>query len=513
MPSALPVMLLLVTIFSASAQAAVNLKKLEKHSWVKVSTDNFTVISDKGEKSATTLAENLEQFRLTFKLLGTVALPQDSRPVKVITVSHKDSYKMLVAGSENLKRTSGFFADQISGNYAVVYAGRADSKKTDRLTATSVLFHEYTHFLAASLSSVNLPYWYNEGFADYLSVVKFPDDTTISLGLPIEYHLNSLAAMRWRPIEEVLKATYVSHQDRKDRYRMYSQGWLMIHYMNVDSSRAKQLDNYLNLLANGADVDAAFQQAFSMPFAQLDKALKKYKQKRRFAYSKFILNKPWSLEGLKVEKLSTGDALYELGELLLNGRNDHPSAKALFERTLQLDPTHASALAGKANVLMFGELDKANEAIERAKALEDDNAWVSTISGHINARYARNAANNDEDYTRYWNLAVKDYNHAINAAGINLEALSSAAELYMSVGRWEKAKSLLEIAYSYAPSNYALKRQLIFVNLRLGNLDQAEKVIQSVKLNNHMSDQGMKWFDDWLEKQKEQTQRTQKSPS
>jgi len=489
--------------FSPSADAKINLKKLEKQNWGKVTTDNFTVISDQGEKTAFKLAEKLEMFRKTYALIGSVALPEDARPIKVISVKRNATYKLLTANSEQLKNTVGFFNDTVSGFYAVIRAGKLESKSTARQTATSNLFHEYTHYLASSLSTVKLPYWYNEGLADYLGETKFPDPSNIKLGLPIEYHLYNLNQMRWKPIEEIFKATHISHKERNDRYRIYSQSWLTIHYLKNDTQRSKQLKQYLDLLHKGEQVDQAFQQSFGIEYAELDKQLKRYMLKRKYNYTQLVLKQPWNLQQIESTKLAPEDVLFELGEVLLNGRNALQQAELVFKRVLEIDPQHASALAGLANIYMFDDLELANTTIERAQNAQTDDPWVSTIAGHINARYAKDAVDESQK-THFWNKAVQNYNHAINSGGTNLEAISSAASLYFSSGRYQKAKELVEFAYSYAPSNFSLRQQMITAHFALGEIEAGEQIVQLVKRNNHMSEAGMANFDKWVTEVKSQ---------
>lgn len=492
-------LIIVVLIFNTPIFAKINLKKIERQKWVQITTPNFSVLSDQGEKAALNLVEKLEKFRLTYGIIGSVAIPDDNRSVKVVSTKSRDTYKFLVANNKDLKRTSGFFADRISGNYAVINNRRIDSKSTARQSATSILFHEYTHYLTANLSFVSSPYWYNEGIADYLSVVKFPDASTVKLGLPIEYHLYNLNQMIWKPIEEILKTTHIGHKERKDRYRMYSQSWLLIHYFKNNSERSAELTNYLKLVSGGVSIDEAFMKSFEMDFKELDTLLKVYKRSKRYSYWEMSLKNHWKIEDYKVQTLATDDVLYELGELLLNGRNAHDEARMLFERVVELNPQHASALAGLANIHMFKELDKAHTLITKAKEADVDNPWVSTISGHINAIYALKAKTK-EGYQQYKNLAVKDYNHAINSSGLNLEAIVAAANMYSNEGRWVKAKELIEIAYGYAPSNYRLREKLIYVSLALGDIEGADQIIQLVKLNNHMSELAMENFNTWVEK-------------
>jgi len=427
-----------------------------------------------------------------------------ARPIKVIATKRDRTYKIFANGNKGLLKSSGYYVDTLSGNYAVVKAGAFESKDHSRTSSSTILFHEFTHYLASNVSSMNLPYWYSEGLADFLSATQFPDNNTINYGLPLQYHLHNIQTMPWMSMEKLLKATHISHKKRRDRYRIYSQGWLLVHYLKTEPGQGPVLTQFLNLLANGTDIDQAFAQSFNMSYQELDKVLRRYARSKYFSYAKIPLKQSLSTANFTSKKLQPEEILFELGEFMLNSMNAQEEARVFFERVLEINPEYANAIAGIANIEMFDDLAKAKKLAEQAKSLDATSSWVSTVSGHVYSRFSR-AAEDETDRIKYWNKAVRNFNHAINSDGINVEAISSAADLYFSAGRFDKARNLLEIAYEFAPTNYSLRRQLISVYSALGETQLMDKIVTQVETNHHMSDAALAAFENWISKIKAQS--------
>jgi len=113
------VVCIFVMCFSPLSNAENIAKALEKREWIKVSSPNFSIISDDKEEKITNLAKELEYFR-SFVQMWTNTKLVDSNPIKVFAAASKKSFKIISAGKKNLKRTSGYFISNANGNYAIV---------------------------------------------------------------------------------------------------------------------------------------------------------------------------------------------------------------------------------------------------------------------------------------------------------------------------------------------------------------------------------------------------------
>lgn len=503
----LAVLMLISLVAIGSTEAKLSANKVAKQKWFIAESPNFTVIADGGEKKAVKLAQNLERFRAMFELLSNFKLDETIRPVKVYATKRESTYEFFRGNSKNLKNTSGFFSDRISGNYSAIRLYGNGSQ-------LSTLFHEYTHYLNSNLSSENSPYWYNEGAAEYLEKTEFKDDRIILLGRPNMQHLANINHMRWMPLDKLLNTTHINSKNRNERYQIYSQGWLLVHYFESDSTRTTHKKKFLKLLLEGVKPNDAIEQSTGLSFSDFEKELKKYSRKRKFNYSKITLTSPLAVTDIPIRKLKQDEALYHIGEFALQVWGDFKLSKPFFEKAIEINPRNANALAGLANTYLGHDDVKMTELISKAKSIEPNNAWVATISGHLNSRRMK-ASTDDKQKIKYWNQAVRDYNIAINSGKINVEAITAAANLYFKKDRYKSALGLLETAYTLAPNNNSIRRRLIALYLASDEKDQAQNIANKVRRNHHLSDKGIDNFEKWYAKiiKYWDTKNSQKSPT
>lgn len=484
--------LLLISLIATSpSQAKLSPNKAAKQKWFMAKSPNFTIIADSSEKKAVKLAQNLERFRAMYELLANANLNRLIRPVKVYATKREATYNFFRGDSKSLKNTSGFFTDSISGNYSAVKLSRGGKKYQ-----LSILFHEYTHYLGSNLSSANSPYWYSEGFAEYLGETEFKDDNTILFGKPNIHHLNNIDQMHWMPLETLLNTSHIDSKNRKERYKIYSQGWLLVHYFESSPTRIKHKQQFLKLLSEGVKPYDAIEQSTNLSFSDFEKELKKHSRQRRHYFSHINLSSPLDVNDIQIKKLSPDEALYQLGEFALQARGDFTLSKPFFEKAIDINPQNADAFAGLANTYLGRDDAKVSELIDKAKSIEPENPWVATISGHLNGNKMKKAKNTEEK-EKFWNQAARDYNTAINSGKINVEAITSAALLYSYNREYKKSLELFEIAYDLAPNNHSIRLNLIVQYLANKKKDLADIIATKVRLNHHLSDQRIDEFEKW----------------
>ncbi len=483
-------------IFISLAHADTSPKKIAKQKWHMAKSPNFTVMSDAGEKRAIKLAQNLERFRLVFSLLTNVDLENSMRPVSLIATKRDNTYQFLTGNSKNMRNTAGFFMDTTNGNYSAIKLSKGNDKFN-----LSILFHEYTHYAKANLVSANSPYWYSEGFADFMGQIEFENDSVVNFGKPHVRHLQNISVMKWMPLETLLSATHIDSAKRDERYKIYSQGWLLVHYFSQDSERSKQKKKYFDLLAQGLSPREAIEQSTGMSLSDFEKTLRKHAKQRRHSYSQITLKSPFQDSDIQVRRLSDAEAVYEIGVFALQTSLGYSTSRPFFEKALKLKPDYANALTGLANTYLSSDSGKMTELINRSKEIEPKNPWTATISGHLNG-WKMDEHDDEKSQKKYWNLAVKDYNLAIKIDDANLEAILAAADLYAKKNRNEKYLELIEYAYIVAPSNYQIRTRLIYGYLQSKQVEKADSIANLIRRNHHMSESNIKRFEDWYAKSK-----------
>lgn len=502
-------LLVLVALLSANDVSALSPNKASKQKWYSASTANLTVISDDGAQQAVKLAQNLERFRSLYEILSNQKLDKNIRPVKLFATKRTSTFDLFRDWMNLSKNTVGYFSDTVNGNYSVL------KLKSNNKNQLSILFHNYTQYLSANLSSENHPLWYNEGSAAYMAEIEFVDDKTVLYGKHNARYINNIRNMDWMPLEVLLSANNIGLKNRKQRYKINSQGWLLVHYLNSTEELIKQKKVFLNLLNSGVKPKQALEESLDVSFSEFEKALKKYSRQRRFKYKTISIRNTFDNNEIKVNQLTADEVVYQLGDLALQNRGGYDQARPFFEKAISLNSSNANALAGLANTYLGSDDEKMASLIKKAKKVDPKNPWVATVSGHLNNRRFR-MEENIKRKNLYRNQAVQDFNIAINSGKMNVEAIYGASTFYLIEKDYSKALELAMFAYDLAPSNHKVRTRLISLFLANKETPKALNVYNKVVNHHHGSEQSIvkfeKWYNDQL-KYWAEYHKKQKSPS
>ncbi len=484
---------LLITLFFttfavSTLQAKSEAESLSKKRWYRVDTPHFSIVTDSRKSTALKTAKYLEQFRQTFQMLTGTELQSPTRRIKLFATRKTKTYSIL-ADSEVLNKTGGFFHDSTSGCFSLVNLGSQGFN-------FGILFHEYTHYLHAQSRIANSPGWFREGIAQYLGTTDFRDKGEIHLGKPKIGHLRFLDATKWLSLRELLSISYVPFTEKNKVRKFYAQSWLLVHYLWTHEARIRQGEKFLQLISDGVSIDEAIPSAFNVTLEELEEALKEYARKWTFRYSKFDFDISVEKGDFTAERLTRDAAAFEIGYFLTRHPGGYKKASSYFEHALSINPDSADALAGLASILSYNDFEKAKSYIEKAKSIDPDSPWVATISGHINSTLYRSETQESQKVLR-WNAAIRDYNIAIRDEDHGLVALASVANLYASKKQWEIYDRIVGAAMQLAPSNSTVRRQAIIANVMNGRKDSADFIAELVMSSTHATDESLKYFERW----------------
>jgi tetratricopeptide (TPR) repeat protein len=331
--------LICLLLVAAAADAA--------DSWVEVQSEHFLVRSDAGEAATVALVGELERFRRVTGRVTNVAF--EGRGPDIL---HVDAYARLrdYHRAHRMKGTLGFYDSSETGDVAAI--SLEPGKELWQPTGIAVLRHEYTHHLLHRYSPWRYPIWYDEGFAEYLSVMEFRGDQVV-LGLPV---LVRLAVLRnshdWLDTRMLMesKARYIGRlgsgllRDR-DRHRVgighqYSQGWLITHFLQHSARFRSGIGPYIRALnEDGADEASSFRDAFGVSYREFDGLMRDYWHEGNLPYATMPLEDDAELTAPRIRQMQPleGKAVaYETRARLdmLEGRQIR-QAKQAFTRLLE----------------------------------------------------------------------------------------------------------------------------------------------------------------------------------
>lgn len=279
--------------------------------WLQLQTSEFSVISQLNERKTRRWAGDFDQF--VSALSHLYAIERKSLPPLTIVLfesARKFAPYRPRTESGQAKKIDGVFGRQ--ANWSVMAAAASSPSPETR----RVLYHEAVHWFF-SASSVELPLWFNEGYAEVLSTFEIRRGSA-RWGRALPNHVLHLRALGLRPLSEflVLNQDQAIHGDS----RYYPQAWAFVHFAAFGATGAHQKS--LSDLARRVGVepvDKAFESAFGMSLEEGDKALREYI--KRGTYSMAKVDVPDRIDSFVVMPASSKQVLIALGRLALVTRN------------------------------------------------------------------------------------------------------------------------------------------------------------------------------------------------
>lgn len=392
--------------------------------WVKVETENFTLVGNASEKSVRKVGLKLEQFR---KVLMTL-LPKmklNSTVPTVVYVFDSDSdfkpYKQL-PGRKSSANIAGFFSPGVDANLVAI------SNDYTEDVFSRIIFHEYFHF-AMEKNLKRAPVWLNEGLAEYYGSMEIDDNgVKFRLGTPIPSRVFVLRDRSLMNFQKLFSVNAKSPEYNKDSHmgQFYAQSWALVHFlMHGDNLKYRErFPVFIDMLINGkATAEEAFQKTYGVSSNKIEMDVDRYINRFTFPVIDYTVDRKIDADAtFKSSPLSKQEELVRQGDLLLAIRQyeaasekynavfkvdpnyspryfslgkldlrlmDLPGAKKNFEKAIELDPKNHLAIAYLAGMIANeGKLDLAAETYQKAIAVNPNvakyHSSLGIVQGHNN---------------------------------------------------------------------------------------------------------------------------------
>ena len=239
--------------------------------WHEAKSKHFVILGDAREGEIRRFAERLERIDQAVRFVRTMDDPPltDSNKLTIFMLSNQESIAKL-AGS---KLVAGFYIPRVTG--AVAFVPRRAGSAEWELSSESIFIHEYAHHLQLQDTSVALPEWLVEGFAEFFSTAKVRPDGSVDIGLPPQHRgftlLNTTLDM---PVEKLIVGRSMSG-DGEQVDLFYGRSWTLAHYLTFRQDRAGQLGRYIAGLHSGEPPLVAARNAFG-DLIKLNRELNQY---------------------------------------------------------------------------------------------------------------------------------------------------------------------------------------------------------------------------------------------
>ncbi len=313
-----------------------------KDEWLQVKSKNFNLIGNAGDKDIRKVGTKLEQFRETFRQLFSGTNLNASIPTNVIVFKSDGAYKPFKPKRADGKIDTfiaGYFQPGEDVNYITL------STEGDDADTYGTIFHEYVHFIInTNFGKSEVPPWFNEGLAEYYQTFEISEDQKVKLGLPQSNHLALLQQNKLIPLDTLFKiSNYALHQNENhSRSIFYAESWALIHYF-VQNGKAEGLNSFLKYAIKDVPSEKAFQDAFQLSYAQMEKELKKYVAQNSYKYSLVSFKNKMVFENeMTTTPLPEAESSAYLGDLLYH-TNRAEDAEPFLQKALALKPDSSMA--------------------------------------------------------------------------------------------------------------------------------------------------------------------------
>lgn len=457
--------------------------------WWVVETDHFVVQSEGEEAEVKEFGERLERYDMAMRFMQNMpADPGIANTRLTIYRFGEPSDIASVAGASG-SGIAGFFIPRASGPVAFVPLRKERERGSvgtrsgteHQLTGEGVLFHEYAHYFMMNYFAAAYPSWYVEGFAEVYGATELLDDGAFRIG-GVAKHRG--AELLWLPSYPMTKL-FAPEKDKKgeDRYRNYSVGWLMTHYLTFDKSRQGQLKKYLDAMNQGKTSMDAATAAFG-DLNQLGRDLRKYMNSRLMGMEV----KPASFTPPKVtvrEMTEAEQAIFRVRARSQAGVTKS-AAKGVAADARQVAANYPNDVYVQTALaeaeLDADNLDAADAAVNRALAVNPDALDALIFKGRIAMKRA-------EKDPAFFAQARTSFVKAYKVNGNDPEALILNYQTYDKAGGTipESAIIGLERAYQFAPYDSDVRLLLTRQLLREGKSKSARIVIVPLAFAPHAS--------------------------
>ena len=242
--------------------------------WHQAKSKHFIIYADLNPTELRSYAERLERFDQAVRYVRGMADPAltDSERLTVFALQSESAVARLAGIGSSVR---GFYRGNAAGAYMFV-PRRAGSRFNEfDLDSDAIFFHEYAHHLQLRDTSVALPAWVVEGFAEFFATAEVRKDGSVRIGKPPLYRVYALHRLNALTIEEMLGGTPGRRMSEDERHQLYARGWLLNHYLTFQQARKGQLVRYLQEIQRGIPALQAARTAFG-DLQALDRELDRY---------------------------------------------------------------------------------------------------------------------------------------------------------------------------------------------------------------------------------------------
>ena len=420
-------------VFLVVVSAAPLRGDVTNHRWWLTTTRSFELYSDLTPAGARELAVALEHFRRAAIELIPSDGDFDAPQLRIIVFRDPSDFREIFG----MIPIAGFMQPNLDRHTLVL------SPYLDGSGLRRVAFHEYTHYLLRSRRRLNLPLWYEEGFARLLSTARVEAEGTVRVGNAPTHVLRRAVRSRRITLDTLIRLPHGLDWRRHDLPAIYEKSWALVHFLHLGEPPWQgSMDSLLRAIDRGASPPQAFKDAAGLDIPTLDQALRGYVNRRRLPVQRIPIGAP-NLGYPDQRRLVPDDIAMLLGSIA--ARHNRRFARETLERLVASSDVRALiALSRTYSSSDPAALELTKEALARAPSDSDANVRMAEIEA------AGCTSRGDDACDRDWKTASAYYVKALSGRGAARATLGLGLA-HLQIGEPDRALGYLRAAYERVP--------------------------------------------------------------
>ncbi len=453
-----------------------------KDEWLNVRSKNFNLIGNASDKDIRKVATKLEQFRETFRLLFTTTNLSSPIPTNVVVFKSDSAYKPFKPKRSDGKTDNyiaGYFQPGEDVNYITLTTGGEDAE------TYGTIFHEYVHFIVnTNLGKSDVPQWFNEGLAEYYQTFEMEGDIKAKLGLPQSNHLLLLQQNKLIPLNTFFNIgnSALTQTGNHSRSIFYAQAWALIHYF-IANKKTEEMNKFLTLSMKNVAEEKAFQDAFQVSYAQMEKQLRQYVAKGTYLYTNVTFANKLSFDlEMQSKAMTEADTNAYLGDLLYH-TNRADDAEPYLKTALTLDPSSSMANTTLGIVkVRQRKFDEAKMHLEKAIAGDPKNHIAYYQYAYLLSREGRDEFGHVNSFAPEKTAKMKEMLKKaiqINPSFAESYEMLAFVSIVSNEGLDEGIEAMQK-ALKLQPGNQRYAMRIAELYLRQEKFDQASAILEKI---------------------------------
>jgi tetratricopeptide (TPR) repeat protein len=347
--------------------------------WVEVKSDNFTVMTNAGEKKARNVAWQFEQVRAAIRKGWPWAVVTLDRPIFVIAVKDENSMRALAPQyweGRGKVHPGSVFISAADRHYIAL---RADLQVEEQgMNPYIPAFKTYSNLILEASFKRGLPLWLTNGMSSVLSNTIIMEKE-VQFGKPIPWLAERVQAGPRLSLPALLAVTRESpeYQQEYKRDGFDAQCWALVQFLLYGSKddMGTRLDRVSRLLLDGVRSDAAMREVYGSLEA-VDTAASLYVQQGFYKYVRLQVESDTSSAKLPARPVPAGESAAERAGFHA-AMNRPAEARTLLAEARLAAPTLAIADAVEGMMLdREKDVTGAHQAFTKAAAADSSDFWV-----------------------------------------------------------------------------------------------------------------------------------------